>query len=163
MLLELLHTEPTRWGAHATLERRYLLQGYWEDWAEAMPLRTMPLVMSRVGADTAAAASPRAGSLEGGAGGGGGAVPTPLRRVGAAPLPPLQQKVFGMSSVPLAVHFAGCQLCSGKAPPERERACWPAFRRVVRFAEEQTLATWGVRHGRATNRSAADEAALEAL
>ena len=86
---------------------------------------------------------------------------TPLRRLGAMPLPPLRQKVFGLASVPLAVHFAGCQLCSGKSP-ERALRCWPAFRRVVRFAEDQVLAPLGLRHP-PLNRSAAESLPLLSL
>lgn len=131
-----------RWqlARHALLERRYLMQGHWEDFHPAIPLE-----LSRE-----APAAPHAAST----------TPTPLRRLDAPPLPPLRRKVFGLADVPLAVHFAGCQLCSGKAP-EKAGACWPAFRRVLRFAEEQPLRALGVRHARGTNRSAPEDAALE--
>ena len=134
-LLELLQTEPHRWATHTVLERRYLLQGHWEDFADAMPLAMPPHLDAPLA--------------------------TPLRRVGAAALPPLRRSVFGLSSVPLSVHFAGCQLCSGKSPETAAR-CWPAFRRTVRFAEEQSMRPLGLRHARA-NRSAADDLPLEPL
>ena len=80
----------------------------------------------------------------------GGGAPTaafvPLRLLGAPPLPPLRKSVFGRQHVPFTIHFAGCQLCSGKAEPERARRCWPAFRRAVRFAEDQTLKPMGLQH-----------------
>ena len=113
VLLEALQTEPSRWAKHTSLERRYLLQAFWEDFEDALPE-----------AVAAAATTTRT------------PVAVPLRRLGAPPLPQLRHKVYGLATVPLAVHFAGCQLCSGKAPEKSER-CWPAFRRALRLAEGQ--------------------------
>lgn len=121
VLLMLLHDQPTRWKGPTLLERRYMLQGYWEDYEEALPISA-----------TAQTAD------------GPGFVP--LRLVGAPRLPPLKKAVFGREHVPFSIHFAGCQLCSGKAAPERARRCWPAFRRTVRFAEDQTLRPMGLQH-----------------
>ena len=75
-------------------------------------------------------------------------------------MPGLRRPLFGSSRVPMAVHFAGCQLCSGKATDVgRTARCWPAFRRVLRFAEEQTLRPLGLRHA-PQNRSAAESLPL---
>ena len=130
-LLMLLHDAPARWKPHTLLERRFMLQGYWEDYEEALPLSAA--------ADAQGEAAAR-----------GGGAPTaafvPLRLLGAPPLPPLRKSVFGRQHVPFTIHFAGCQLCSGKAEPERARRCWPAFRRAVRFAEDQTLKPMGLQH-----------------
>ena len=82
----------------------------------------------------------------------------PLRPNAAEGSPLLTRAFYGVPRVPLAVHFAGCQLCSGKAP-ERASKCWPAFRRTVRFAEEQTFRAWGLRHS-PHNRSAPLDAPL---
>ena len=136
VLLELLHTEPARWARHVHLERRYLMQGHWEDFQRAMPDDMDGL--------------PRH------------APPTPLRRLGSPMLPSLRHKVWGLADVPLAVHFSGCQLCSGKAP-DKAAPCWPVFRRVVRFAEAQALRALGVHHARGSNRSALNDTALEPL
>mmetsp|Transcript_2339 Transcript_2339/g.6532 ORF Transcript_2339/g.6532 Transcript_2339/m.6532 type:complete len:426 (+) Transcript_2339:75-1352(+) len=118
VLLHLLHDEPQRWAAKTVLERRYLLQTHWEDIIDAMPLELAP--------------RPPAQSVW-----------HPLRPLSAEPLPPLSRAFFGLTQVPLAVHFAGCQLCSGKAPV-RAVKCWPAFRGVVRFSEQQSLRHWDV-------------------
>ena len=62
--------------------------------------------------------------------------------------------------MPLSVHFAGCQLCSGKAADKASR-CWPAFRRTLRFAEDQYLRPLGLSHP-PRNRSAQEAAPLVA-
>ena len=111
VLLELLRNEPSRWAAYTFLERRFALQGHWEDYEDALP-------------DAASLLLPAAE-----------AVATPLRRVGAPPLPPLRKRVFASLRVPLAVHFAGCQLCSGKGPPERTPRCWKAITQALQFAQ----------------------------
>lgn len=129
VLLEMLHKEGARWAAHTLLERRFALQGHWEDFADAIPDEP-----GGGGAASSAVAAP------------------PLRQPRAPPLAPLRKRVFGSVRVPLAVHFAGCQLCSGTAPEKAPR-CWPAFRRVLRFAEDVALRPLGVRHDPSSNAS----------
>jgi hypothetical protein len=116
------------------------------------------------GAGAGAAGAGAAGAGAGaGAGAAGASLPLPLRDPSAEVLvPPLRRPFFGYTRVPLAVHFAGCQLCSGKASAERAAKCWPSFRRVIRFAEEQTLRPLGLRHS-PHNRSAPGSAPLLAL
>ena len=103
-LLLMLHEHPERWRAPTFLERRFMLQGYWEDFVSAMP------------------AAPRPGAT-------------------------LLRPVFGRDRVPLSLHFAGCQLCSGKLEDRaRVERCWKAARATIRYAEDQTLAPLGVAH-----------------
>ena len=55
--------------------------------------------------------------------------------------------VFGRERVPLSLHFAGCQLCSGKlADASRVERCWRAARATIRYAEDQSLAALGLAH-----------------
>lgn len=147
VLLELLHREGHRWRRHTFLERRYLLQGYWEEYADQLPIEPYA-------ADGVAPAISEAGSER--------LLPLPLREAQALPLASLRQRVHGSTRVPLSVHFAGCQLCSGKAEAERAARCWPAFRRVLRFAEDQALRPLKLRHAR-RNRSVEGSMALESL
>ena len=70
-------------------------QVYWGDAARALPLQ-MSILESK-------------GTM-------------PLQSLNAARLPPLRQPIFGSWRVPLAVHFAGCQLCSGKVSARAELA-----------------------------------------
>ena len=74
-------------------------------------------------------------------------------------MPPLRRAFYGYTRVPLAVHFAGCQLCKVDAATERAAKCWPSFRRTLRFAEEQVLQPLGLRHP-PHNRSAMGSAPL---
>lgn len=136
VLLDLLHREPDRWRSRTLLERRFLLQGFWEEYAERL-------------AETPQAAPTAKGDA------------APLRLVGAAALPPLLQRVHGSTRTPLSVHFAGCQLCSGKAV-EKAARCWPAFRRALRFAEDQALRPLGLQHA-AHNRTAPHDEALVSM
>jgi len=146
VLLHLLREEPTRWAAHTKLERRFLLQVHWEDVIEMLPT-AMPAALS---AATSAALAATSAEWH------------PMRSPSAEPLPAMRRPFYGHTRVPLAVHFAGCQLCSGKAAPEKSAKCWPAFRRVVRFAEEQGLRSLGLRHP-SQNRSAPESAPLVRL
>lgn len=145
VLLSLLVEEPQRWSTPFTvLERRYLLQAHWEDISDMLP-GAMPFTATEDAATNADVSLP---------------LPLPLRDpLADVVVPLLQRPFFGHVRVPLAVHFAGCQLCSGKASPERVAKCWPSFRRVLRFAEEQTLRPLGKRHS-PWNRSAPGSAPL---
>ena len=158
-LLELLHREPSVWRTHAVLERRFPLQGHWEDYAAAVPETAFAAAAAhaKLVAGAASGGGDRGGDGGGGGDRGGGA--PPLRQLSAPAIRPLTQRVHGSARVPLSIHFAGCQLCSGKAPEISER-CWPVFRRTIRFAEDQALLPLGVRHARA-NRSAAESLPLE--
>ncbi|KAL1524579.1 hypothetical protein AB1Y20_019469 [Prymnesium parvum] len=130
-LLMLLHHEPTRWRGATSLERRFMLQGYWEDFNGALPLSVTsrpPAVSTTRHGDEATV------------------VFTPLRLADVPMLPPLRRAVFGHLNVPFAIHFAGCQLCSGKADVERTIQCWHSFRRTLRFAEDQSLLAIGLQH-----------------
>ena len=62
--------------------------------------------------------------------------------------------------MPFSIHFAGCQLCSGKADAERAARCWPAFRETVRFAEDQATQPWGLAHA-PEDRGGASDAPLQ--
>ena len=82
----------------------------------------------------------------------------PLRQPESPPLAPLRQRVHGGTrlspSTSLAVNFA----------PEGDKAatCWPAFRRTLRFAEDQTLRPLNLRHAQ-LNRSDEQNQPLETL
>ena len=76
--------------------------------------------------------------------------------------PRLLRQVFGRWRVPFSIHFAGCQLCSGKADAARAARCWPAFRETLRFAEDQAMRPWGLAHG-PSDRGGASDAPLQQL
>ena len=137
-LLELLHREGQRWRVHTVLERRYFLQGFWEDFATHLPEAPHLGLLARRLDET-----------------------LPLRQPGSPPLAPLRQRVHGGTRVPLSIHFAGCQLCSGKAT-SKAATCWPAFRRTLRFAEDQALRPLKLRHAQ-LNRSDEQNQPLETL
>ena len=157
VLLELLHRgdDGPRWRAHTVLERRYLLQGYWEEYVDQLPAQPQDPRQEN-------AASPLVAGAESATGTGRPPAPLPLRQAHALPLASLRRRVHGSLRVPLSIHFAGCQLCSGKAAAERTVRCWPAFRRTLRFAEDQALQPLRLRHGR-LNRSAEFDMALESV
>ena len=115
-------------------ERRFTIQGYWEDYIGALP--------------------PSAGAA------GGGATATAGRD--DAPPPSLRREVFGRRQLPFSIHYAGCQLCSAKADAAKAQRCWPAYREAVRFAEDQALRPLGLMHAPA-NRTASDDAPLRPL
>ena len=116
-----------------------MLQAHWEDVLDALPTPTT--------APVAPVTAPTTRAWH------------PLRAIGTEPPTSLRRPFHGMRHVPLAVHFAGCQLCSGKASAERAAKCWPAFRQAVRYAEELALRPLGLRHA-TDNRSASDDAPL---
>lgn len=145
VLLEMLRNEPDRWAPYAHLERRFPLQGFFEDYAGALP--DVPFVE-----DNERSKQPPASSH------------VPLRAPTAHPLAPLRRRVFGSWRVPLSVHFAGCQLCSGKGPPEKTPRCWAELRRTIRFAEDQAMRPLGLRHQTGTqNRSADSDGPLQQM
>ena len=134
VLLLLLRENASQWLAPTFFERRFPMQTYWEDLEGALP------PSSRLADDkdiAAAAAFPTAAAA---------LMPLPLAAPGSQPLPPLLRPVFGNHRVPLAVHFAGCQLCSGKGsklPENTASRCWPSFQAAIRFAAEQTARSLG--------------------
>ena len=137
VLLEMLRNEPDRWAYYAHLERRFPLQGFFEDYAGA--LRDAPFAA----ADELGEQPPHGSHV-------------PLRAPTAHPLAPLRRRVFGSLRVPLSVHFAGCQLCSGKGPPEKTPRCWAELRRTIRFAEDQAMRPLGLRHQSGTQNQSMD-------
>lgn len=111
--------------------------GYWEDYEDALPATAAFSVATQTQATF-----------------------VPLRLIGSTPLPRLKKAVFGGHHVPFAIHFAGCQLCSGKTDVERSIRCWRNLRQAIRFAEDQTLMQIGLRHS-IENRSASRDLPLE--
>ena len=132
VLLTLLHENRTRWGARTLLERRYLLQGYWEDFAPHLPTPHLPPSSTLFTDVSHREHLPPRTLLKW--------WPLTSARLASLmrPLPPLRRPVFGSSRVPLSVHFAGCQLCSGKGDATRMDRCWSLFKATVTFAEEQS-------------------------
>ena len=103
VLLEMLRNEPDRWASYAHLERRFPLQGFFEDYAGA--LRDAPFA-----AADELNEQPAHGSH------------VPLRAPTAHPLAPLRRRVFGSLRVPLSVHFADASCAQARGRQRRRRA-----------------------------------------
>eukprot|EP00964_Phaeocystis_antarctica_P061111 scaffold36478_cov60-Phaeocystis_antarctica.AAC.2 len=153
VLLTLLHgqAESSRWRAATHFERRFAIQGYWEDYVGALPRAALTAPADDVASPIAAAdATARPGAA---------GASSAAERVGP-PVPWLSRQVLGRWRVPFSIHFAGCQLCSGKADAERAARCWPAFRETARFAEDQATRPWGLVHA-PEDRGGASDAPLQ--
>eukprot|EP00967_Tisochrysis_lutea_P033640 scaffold40062_cov42-Tisochrysis_lutea.AAC.2 len=109
-LLVLLREQPERWRPHIQLERRFHIQSYWEDIEGAFPRQAKSVTSS---------------------------TKWPARRIPGWPSEArLLRPVHGHWPVPFAVHFAGCQLCSGKlTDADRLRRCVRTFESVARYAQ----------------------------
>ena len=143
----LLH-QADRWRAATHFERRFSIQGYWEDYVGALP-NASPVapIDSTVGPGAAVGTTVRRGA--------DAAAAAAVEQV-SPPAPRLSRPVFGRWRVPFSLHFAGCQLCSGKADAARMARCWPAFRETVRFAEDQVTRLLGLVHSPEDHGGASD-------
>ena len=159
VLLTLLHGQAERWRAATYFERRFAIQGYWEDYAGALPRGALQATPADGAAIPLAAAGAAARQGAAGAPAAAAGAVVAAERAGP-PAPRLRRQVLGRWRVPFSIHFAGCQLCSGKADAERAARCWPAFRETVRFAEDQTTRPWGLAHA-PEDRGGASDAPLQ--
>lgn len=111
-LLVLLREQPDRWRPHTLLERRFPLQSYWADVEGALPAQPPP---------------ERNASR-----------PSGRRTPGWPSEARMLRAVHGSWRVPFAVHFAGCQLCSGKlADLNRSGRCAHALERTLAYTEQE--------------------------
>ena len=101
-IVYLLYTPPALWRAQTLLEKRFALNGHWQQYYG----RLVP------------------GSLQ------------------------LSSAIWGTDRVPFIMHFAGCQLCSGRTDAHyaNRDECLDAMAQSLNYAEDWTLAQLGLRH-----------------
>ena len=101
-IVYMLYTEPERWRAQTLLEKRFALNGHWQQYYG----RLVP------------------GSLQ------------------------LSSAIWGTDRVPFVMHFAGCQLCSGRTDAHYANwdECRDAMAQALNHAEDWALAQLGLRH-----------------
>ncbi len=101
-IVYMLYTEPEQWRAQTLLEKRFALNGHWQQYY-------------------------------------GRLVPGTLQ---------LSSAIWGTDRVPFVMHFAGCQLCSGKTDAHYANwdECRDAMAQALNYAEDWALAQLGLRH-----------------
>ena len=101
-IVYLLYTQPELWRAQTLLEKRFALNGHWQQYYG----RLVP------------------GSLQ------------------------LSSAIWGTDRVPFIMHFAGCQLCSGRTDAHyaNRDECLDAMAQSLNYAEDWALAQLGLRH-----------------
>jgi hypothetical protein len=98
----LLSTQPELWREQTVLEKRFALNGHWQEYYG----RLVP------------------GSLQ------------------------LSTPIWGSDRVPFVMHFAGCQLCSGRTDAHYANwdECRDAMAQALNHVEDWALAQLGIRH-----------------
>ena len=106
-IVYLLYTQPELWRAQTLLEKRFALNGHWQQYYG----RLVP------------------GSLQ------------------------LSSAIWGTDRVPFIMHFAGCQLCSGRTDAHyaNRDECLDAMAQSLNYAEDWALAQLGLRHSNLTS------------
>ena len=140
-IVYLLYTQPELWRAQTLLEKRYALNGCaggaCESWGCSRAGIASPLLL---GADALARARRHWQEYY------GRLVPGSLQ---------LSSSIWGSDRVPFVMHFAGCQLCSGKTDAHYANwdECRDAMAQALNHVEDWGLSKLGLRHKSLTDQT----------